>query len=171
VFNELGEEGMNILVYHGGTDVIQEPLCTVGRENLDFGQGFYLTDLKEQGIRWAKTIAGRRKEAPILNIYTLERDAILQEARCKVFQSYDSEWLHFIAANRLGQALYREFDYIEGGVADDRVIDTVNLFIADLINEQEALKRLSLYQPSNQMCLLHQSIINQHLKFYGSERL
>jgi hypothetical protein len=162
---------MSIMVYHGGTDIIREPLCTVSRDNLDFGRGFYLTDLKEQGIRWAKTVAGRRKEAPILNVYALEREAILREARCKVFSNYDSEWLQFISANRLGKGLYREFDYIEGGVADDRVIDTVNLFIAELINEQEALKRLSLYQPSNQMCILKQEIINKYLKYYGSEQL
>ena len=33
---------MKIVVYHGGTDVVEHPLCKVGRANLDFGQGFYV---------------------------------------------------------------------------------------------------------------------------------
>ncbi len=34
-----------ITVYHGGTNEIQSPLVHVGRPNLDFGPGFYVTDL------------------------------------------------------------------------------------------------------------------------------
>ena len=47
---------MKITVYHGATEIIEAPLNHVGRPRLDFGQGFYVTDLKDQAIKWAKTM-------------------------------------------------------------------------------------------------------------------
>ena len=35
-----------ITVYHGGTQVVDRPVCLFGRENLDFGRGFYVTPLR-----------------------------------------------------------------------------------------------------------------------------
>lgn len=42
-----------LTVYHGSTYRVEQPLAGVCRPNLDFGVGFYLTDLKEQAVRWA----------------------------------------------------------------------------------------------------------------------
>ncbi len=42
-----------MILYHGGTERIEKPLCDKGRKNLDFGQGFYLTVLKDQAENWA----------------------------------------------------------------------------------------------------------------------
>ena len=42
-----------LTVYHGATCIIEKPLCHIGRDNLDFGKGFYVTNLKEQAISWA----------------------------------------------------------------------------------------------------------------------
>ena len=39
-------------VYHGGTTVITYPLCAVGRDHLDFGKGFYLTDMRKLQKKW-----------------------------------------------------------------------------------------------------------------------
>ena len=46
-----------IIVFHGGTQVIDEPVCKFGRQNLDFGAGFYVTDLREQAVSWANNMA------------------------------------------------------------------------------------------------------------------
>lgn len=64
---------MKITVYHGATVAVDAPSCSIGRPRLDFGQGFYVTDLKEQAIKWAKTIAEKRGEQPLLNIYRWTR--------------------------------------------------------------------------------------------------
>ena len=80
-----------MIVYHGGTDIVEAPVCKFGRQNLDFGQGFYITDLREQAVSWACQTAKRRGMAPVLNRYRLNREAILSEGRCKVFQAYDRE--------------------------------------------------------------------------------
>ena len=81
-----------IIVYHGGTEIVEHPNCRIGRRNLDFGQGFY-----------------------------------------------------------------------------DRVVDTVNLYIAGLMDEETALRRLSEHRPNNQMCLLSQSLTDKYLIFDGTD--
>ena len=40
-------------VYHGSTQAVEYPLVGVGRENLDFGKGFYVTDIYAQAERWS----------------------------------------------------------------------------------------------------------------------
>ena len=161
----------NIIVYHGGTETIENPICKFGRKNLDFGQGFYVTNLREQAITWANNMARNRKMPAVLNRYRLDRETILQNARCKIFKAYDKEWLEFIVGNRTGQELAKDYDYVEGGVANDRVVDTVNLYIAGLMELSTALRELSKHQPNNQICILSQDLINKYLKYDGTEEL
>ena len=160
-----------IIVYHGATAVVEKPICTYGRPNLDFGRGFYVTDIRKQAEEWAKLVAIRRGKAPVLNTYRLMRESILSNAKCKVFKAYDEQWLDFIVASRQGQNVANTFDYIEGGVANDRVIDTIILYMVGLMDKQTALQRLSLHKPNNQMCLLSQEIINKYLLFDGTEQI
>ena len=160
-----------MIVYHGGTEKIESPVCKLGRRNLDFGQGFYVTGIRKQAADWATLVADRRKEAPIINRYCLDRDAILREAHCKVFTAYDKDWLQFIVASRRGEHIADSYDYIEGGVANDRVVDTVNLYMAGLMDEDTALLRLSQHQPNNQMCILSQELIDKYLVFDGTETI
>lgn len=159
-----------IYVYHGGTEQIENPICKFGRKSLDFGQGFYVTDILEQAITWGENIALARNKAVVVNRYKLNREEILNNYRCKIFQSYDKEWLEFIVGNRTGQNTAAEFDYVEGGVANDRVIDTINLYISGLMDLNTALGELSKHQPNNQICILNQEIINKHLVFDGTEQ-
>lgn len=161
----------SIIVYHGGTEVVKEPLCNYGRKNLDFGLGFYVTNIREQAITWASNMSRNRNKPALLNRYKLNKEALLKEAKCKIFNAYNEEWLRFIIANRAGLNVANEFDYVEGGVANDRVVDTVNLFIAGLIDLNGALRELSKHQPNNQMCILNQDVINKYLIYDGTEEL
>ena len=156
---------MKIKVYNGATQIIDTPLCNVGRPKLDFGQGFYVTDLKEQAITWAKNIALKRAEKPMLNIYELDKEAILAEARCKIFTAYDKEWLDFIVGNRQGKNPAKDFDYVEGGIANDRVIDTIKFYIGGILDEASTLRQLAFHKPNNQICILNQELLNKYLKY------
>lgn len=160
-----------IIVYHGGTEVVEHPICKFGRRYLDFGQGFYVTNIRKQASDWALLIADRRKKEPVLNRYFLNREAILDEARCQIFSAYDREWLEFIVASRRGELVADAYDYIEGGVANDRVVDTVNLYMLGLMDIDTALGRLSQHQPNNQMCLLSQEITDKYLIYDGTETI
>lgn len=42
-------------VYHGSTVRVTAPIAKAGREHLDFRQGFYINDIKEQAERWLST--------------------------------------------------------------------------------------------------------------------
>ena len=160
-----------VVVYHGGTEIVERPDCKRGRKNLDFGQGFYVTDIRRQAEDWAKLTADRRRTTPILNRYRLNRDAIISEARCKIFKAYDEEWLEFIVSSRQGQSTGDAYDYVEGGVANDRVVDTINLYMAGLMDRGTALRRLSEHQPNNQICLLNQGITDKYLIFDETEEI
>lgn len=161
----------DMIVYHGGTEIVEHPICKFGRRNLDFGQGFYITNIRKQAVDWASQVADRRKLSPIINRYRLNREAILAEAHCKVFEAYDKDWLEFIVASRRGLHVADNYDYIEGGIANDRLVDTINLYMAGLMDEDTALRRLSEHQPNNQMCLLSQEITDNYLFFDGTEEI
>lgn len=161
------EKGI-IEVYHAGTEIIETPKCGVGRKNLDFGQGFYLTDIYDQALNFARSKAVDRKSPGIINVYLLDKGALLQEAKSLIFEKYDDAWLEFIVACRAGEKVWTEYDYIEGGVADDRVINTVNLYIQGYISKERALQNLRYLKPNNQICIINQDLLNRHLKFTES---
>lgn len=56
-------------IYHGSIMVVKKPLVSFERPNLDFGQAFYLTDIRELAEKWAETMCKRTSNAtPILNV-------------------------------------------------------------------------------------------------------
>lgn len=61
------------------------------------------------------------------------------------------------------------FDDI-GGVANDKVFNTVELFVDGLIGKEEALKRLRFEEPNIQVCLGTTKSLS-HLRFEGSTKL
>ena len=63
------------------------------------------------------------------------------------------------------------YDLIEGGVANDRVFNTIELFISNLIDKKEVMKRLKYEKPNWQICFKKQEVIDKYLKFIGSEKI
>lgn len=51
------ERASLMLVYHGSTVKVTHPVAAACRPNLDFGRGFYLTDIREQAEKWACRLA------------------------------------------------------------------------------------------------------------------
>ena len=153
-------------VYHGSIETIEQPLVHIGRDNLDFGKGFYITDVLSQAKTWA-TIKSRyyMDAIGVINHYLFDFDKAIAEFRYKKFDRYDGEWLHFIMDSRNGKKVWKDFDFIEGGVANDKVIDTIENFMAGMIDEEKALGLLAQHQPNNQICILNQKIIETCLKF------
>lgn len=142
-----------IAVYHGGVTRIEKPLAKVGRKNLDFGQGFYVTRRLIQAQDWALRTSRQQLADPLVNEYELDIDSIINYSRYHRFENYDSDWLQFIVSCRQGYDPSVEYDCIEGGVANDRVIDTVEGFLNGTVDEVHALAELSKHQPNNQICL------------------
>lgn len=157
-----------MMLYHGSTLAITQPDFAFSRDKLDFGRGFYTTPIKQQAINWAMRFKHLGKSA-VLNRYEFD-ERLFTQYHTKEFYSYNEEWLDFIIANRTGQPV-EYFDIIIGGVANDRVFNTIELFIEQLISRQEALGRL-IYEENNlQICFRNQALLAQHLIFKGSENL
>jgi len=154
-----------MVLYHGSTETIPLPLAKAGRSDLDSGQGFYTTDMLEQAKNWADRIHRQRHEPAVINIYEFDREKAMKEYRYLKFDEYDIHWLNFIALCRTGNSLWKDYDCIEGGIANDRVIDTVESYIAGTIDANHALEELSKHRPNNQICLISQRLIDDCLKY------
>lgn len=160
-----------LTVYHGGTDEIKCPLVHVGRSNLDFGPGFYVTDLFLQAKEWAENVARLRDSEPVVTVYHLRQQDLIASCNHKIFTEYNREWLDFVAANRLGREVWKGFDYIEGGIANDRVVNTVRLYMNGIISADDAINRLKYFKPTNQICILKQQLLDNYLTFIESQKI
>ena len=156
-----------MIVYHGSYCTIENPDVSHSRRNLDFGTGFYLTDIKDQAKIWAERYSKNNKQS-ILNIYNFDFEAVRENYKVKIFPEHNQEWLDFILSCRQGQSS-DEYDVIIGGIANDRVYDTLELYLDNLIDRKEAIKRLQYHKPNNQICIVRQDIIENHLSFISSE--
>ena len=159
-------------IYHGSTLVISHPSTAAGRQRLDFGQCFYVTDIAKQAELWARRMQRiRGEEVGFVNIYELDMDKVKRKFRYFHFSNYDNEWLQFIVANRMGKKDIQQYDVIEGGVANDRVIDAVEAYMANLMPLENALRELSKHRPNNQLCITNQKVIDECLSFVESYKL
>jgi len=52
-------------LYHGSYISVPSPLTGIGRKELDFGPGFYVTNLREQAERWARRVCVIRRQSII----------------------------------------------------------------------------------------------------------
>lgn len=158
-----------IKVYHGSNVEVREPLVGIGRDNLDFGLGFYVTALITQADEWARNKARYFMQTEgSVSLYDFDFDAAVAAFRFHKFEAYDREWLRFIVNNRDGGDDWKQWDIIEGGVANDRVIDTVENYRAGLIDEETALRQLAKHQPNHQICITKQDIVDKYLRFTDS---
>ena len=157
-----------MIVFHTSNTVVSAPDVLHSRPYLDFGQGFYVTPTKMQAVNYAPRFTKWGEDA-YLNSYemTVPDTSIF---RCKRFDSYDEEWLDYVSACRLGLPV-EQFDIIEGGIADDKVFNTVDLYFAHLISKDEALRRLVAVRPNQQICFLSQLAIDACLTYLRTDKL
>ena len=154
-----------MILYHGSYLKIEEPDLTHSRSNVDFGRGFYVTPLREQSAKWCGKFKRRGKDG-ILSRYTFDSS---QETELKIlkFNTYSEEWLDFILNCRSGKDI-TDYDLVVGGVANDRVFNTVELFYDGLIDKAEAINRLRFEKPNLQICFRTEKALHL-LQFEGSE--
>ena len=156
-----------MLIYHASDVIVDKPDTVHSRSNLDFGKGFYATVIKEQAERYAQRFILRNRKG-ILNVYEYTPD---ENLNIKSFESYDSEWLDFVAACRMGEDVYKQFDVICGGIANDRVFNTLDLYFSNQMTKEEALKRLIFEKPNQQLCFTSQTAIDSSISFIESIQL
>lgn len=156
-----------MILYHTSTIEIRQPDLLHSRPRLDFGIGFYLTPLRAQAERYGERFI-RRGEDAYLNTYLL--DDIRTNCSHKIFISYDGDWLDFVTACRKGLP-HEEYNIIEGGIADDQVFDTVDLYFSGVYTREQALDQLQFKKPNHQVCITSQHILDQYLHFQSAQKL
>ena len=161
-------------LYHGSYAPVQVPLVKLGRKKVDFGQGFYLTKLYRQAESWANTIAERkgRNAQPTVTSFSFDYDAVKSDGyRVKIFGCYNLEWLEYVVDCRRGGVKQQQYDLVEGGVANDNVIDTVEDYESGIITADQALGQLRYKEVNHQICILNQEIVDKYLAYIASEIL
>ena len=156
-----------MILYHGSYLEITKPDLNHSRSNVDFGRGFYVTPLYEQAAKWCGKFKRRGKDG-IISRYTFYEN-MEKELKTLKFNSYSEDWLNFILNCRSEKDL-TDYDLVIGGVANDKVFNTVELFFDGLIDKTEAIKRLRYEKPNLQICFRTEKAL-EYLSFEGSERV
>jgi len=136
-----------INVYHGSGCEVKNPSLAYGREDADFGVGFYVTFDLEMAERWAA-----RRKTPVISVYEVDFDCL----NGLEFE-LNKGWLDFVVENRSGNKRtsidLSEVDYIVGATADDRLFAVIEQYESNLIDSEVAVEALDSMQIGNQIAL------------------
>lgn len=154
-------------LYHSSTISVDHPDTVHSRDFLDFGKGFYLTTIHEQAVKYAQRFIRRQREA-WLNTY----DFTFEESDWKVlrFEAYDLRWLDFVAQCRAGNDS-SDFDIVIGGIANDKVIRTLDRYFEGEISAEDAIGILKYEKPNVQYCIRSQRMLDECLRHIESVKL
>ena len=145
-----------MILYHGSYIEITKPDLAHSRKNVDFGVGFYTTPVYEQAAKWCEKFKRRGKEG-VISVYSFH-STNEDELKILKFDTYSEEWLDFIMRCRKGND-DTDYDVVIGGVANDKVFNTVELFFDGLIDKTEAIRRLRYEKPNLQVCFRSQKAL------------
>ena len=160
-----------ITLFHGSYTEVVSPLVKLGRNKVDFGQGFYLTKIQAQAEAWDEVISERKgkRTQPVVTMFSLDLEGLKTgNYRIKSFDSYNLEWLEYVVDCRRGGNMQNSFDIVEGGVANDNVIDTVEDYENGVITAEQALGQLKYKPVNHQLCILNQEIVDKYLTYVSS---
>ncbi len=156
-----------MILYHGGAEEIAQPDLLHSRRAVDFGAGFYVTPIYDQARRWSEK-RKRRMGTAVVSRYEFDESAV---ANLKVlrFESYSEAWLDFIVRCRALED-DSDWDIVSGGVANDKVFDTLEAFFDGFATKAQTIDRLRMETPNMQLCFRTTAAL-QTLRFIGSERV
>ena len=157
-------------LYHGSNVEVRRPSLRYGRNNTDFGRGFYTTTQKEQAEMWTEIKLDRAKTGKrIVSVYDID-DTLLTSSELSVreFHGVDESWLEFVVNSRKG--VKHSYDLVFGPVANDKVFTTVNLYEGGVLDAPTAIARLKAYKTYDQLSF-HSERVIKALKFVGSYKL
>lgn len=156
-----------MILYHSSDVSVIRPDIIHSRDYLDFGKGFYLTSIHIQAVRYAQRFLRRQREA-WLNTYEFN----FNPSGWKIlnFSKYYKNWLDFVANCRAGKDI-TDFDLIIGGIANDKVIQTLDRYFDGELSEIETLGLLKYEKPNVQYCIRSQRMLDECLKHIESKQL
>ena len=111
-----------MILYHGSNIVIEHIDLAKCKPYKDFGQGFYLTEIKEQAFEMANRTAKIYGGEPVVIEFDFDESAF-DRLTVKRFNEPSEEWALFVMANRRKNNIHptHSFDIVVGPVADDTI--------------------------------------------------
>jgi hypothetical protein len=155
-----------MILYHGSYTEVTLPNLSFSRKEVDFGAGFYTTPIREQAEKWSLRFKKRNRQA-VVSEYEFD-DKVMEHLSVLNFETYSEDWLDFVVSCRDGKETGGSYDLIIGGVANDDVFNTLQLYSDNIISKPETIKRLRYEKPNIQYCFKNQAVIDNRLRFTGS---
>ena len=155
-----------MIIFHGSSEIVKVPSVYKGREDIDFGAGFYTTEDKKMAQKWACN-----KRNSFLNIY----NADITSLRVKKLQP-NKEWLDYVVANRrldpdIAPFDDRKYDVIIGPTADDKLFVVVDMYLDGFISADKAIKVINCMHYSDQITFKTQDALDHCVKFEDVKKL
>lgn len=145
-------------LYHGTNVDFKKIDITKSMKNKDFGQGFYLTDIREQAERMAQRRVRLGRGTPIVQEYEFDEER-LNTLNVLTFETASEEWANFIFKNRNNKngEFHHPYDIVIGPIADDGVAYLLGRFSEGTMTLEELAHELEFRHLNKQY-------------FFGTER-
>jgi len=153
-----------LILFHGSNHHFDEVDLSKSKDFRDFGRGFYTTTLRKQAEDWAEALFDRYKGDGVF-IYETELE-LTEDLSIKNYEGLSEEWLLMVQKNRTLGGIQHNFDIVQGPVANDKTARTIALYIAGIINANDAIERLRSNRINNQVSL-HTPAALSHLAITG----
>lgn len=151
-------------LYHGSNTVIEQIELSKCKPFKDFGQGFYLTEIREQAEQMAKCTSAIYGGEPVVTEFEFDETA-LNALSVKIFEEPGEEWALFIMANRDRNKVHpiHHYDVVIGPVADDTIATLFRNFDDGIIDLQMLVNGLKYKKVSSQY-LFHSAEAVKYLR-------
>ena len=157
-----------MILYHGSAVKVEKPDTLHCRKAAHFGQGFYATAIYEQAVNWCDKFKLEGGHAYITS-YSLD-EAVFSEAKVLRFESYSEEWLDFII-RCIEDRDSSGCDVVTGIMANESLLDVLELLSAGSISRAEAIEMLKYDRPKYQICFRTQDVLDRYLHFENCEEI
>lgn len=138
-------------LYHGSNTVIEQIELSKCKPFKDFGQGFYLTEIREQAEQMTKCTSAIYGGEPVVTEFEFDETA-LNTLSVKTFEKPSEEWALFVMANRDKNKTHpiHCYDVVIGPVADDTIATLFRNFDDGIIDLQMLVNGLKYKKVSSQ---------------------
>ena len=133
-----------MILYHGSNIRVAKIDLMKCRPYKDFGQGFYLTDIREQAEQMARRVVRLYGGSPWVSAFSFDEAALTSDALNTLsFEKPNRNWALFVLNNRnkrfkdIGDALCNQdnkYDIVSGPVANDDIAYLFRTFTSGLID-------------------------------------
>ncbi|MCQ2202953.1 MAG: DUF3990 domain-containing protein [Bacteroidales bacterium] len=157
-----------MIVYHGSLEIVDTPEIRFSNRTLDYGTGFYTTTSFDQAQNWVNR---RKKSAKygFVNVYEIDIEEI-KKSHTLWFDSPTEDWIDFVDSNRNHIGFTHDYDFVYGPVANDRVYAAFALYESGVLNKEDLIRELKVYNLVDQL-LFHTESALKKLRYVETIRI